>query len=327
MSAVPTTILGGYLGAGKTTLVNGLLRRAGGRRLAVLVNELGELPIDEDLIEGREGNLLAISGGCVCCSYGSDLVAALLDLVARRPLPDHVVVETSGVALPGAVARSIGLVAGLALDGVVVLADAETIVARASDRYLADTIARQVDAADLLVLTKLDLLDPAAREARRGWVRARWPAARIAEAVRGDVPAEIILGRVRDDAQPLAPMDEAPHGPGYARLALRILAPVRAAEFATALATAEPSLLRAKGFVTDPGGVVHSVQVVGRRGEAAPVARPVASRDMVVAIGLPGMSGARIASALRGLAPVEEVASASGARWPAAPGAAPRPVA
>ena len=161
MSAVPTTILGGYLGAGKTTLVNGLLRRAGGRRLAVLVNEFGELPIDEDLIEGREGNLLAISGGCVCCSYGSDLVAALLDLVARRPLPDHVVVETSGVALPGAVARSIGLVAELALDGVVVLADAETIVARASDRYLADTIARQVDAADLLVLTKLDLLDPA----------------------------------------------------------------------------------------------------------------------------------------------------------------------
>ena len=73
--AVPVTLIGGYLGAGKTTLVNHLLRNADGRRLAVLVNEFGELPIDADLIEARDGNLISISGGCICCSFGSDLLA------------------------------------------------------------------------------------------------------------------------------------------------------------------------------------------------------------------------------------------------------------
>ncbi|MDA0225683.1 MAG: GTP-binding protein, partial [Proteobacteria bacterium] len=69
---LPLTIIGGYLGAGKTTLVNHLLRNAEGRRLAVLVNDFGDLPIDADLIASRDGNLLAIAGGCVCCSFGSD---------------------------------------------------------------------------------------------------------------------------------------------------------------------------------------------------------------------------------------------------------------
>ena len=76
------TIIGGYLGAGKTTLVNHLLREAGGLRLAVLVNEFGALPIDSDLIEGRDGNVLSIAGGCVCCSYGNDLVLTLQELAA-----------------------------------------------------------------------------------------------------------------------------------------------------------------------------------------------------------------------------------------------------
>lgn len=72
--ALPVTVIGGYLGAGKTTLVNHLLRHAGGRRLAVLVNDFGALPIDADLIEGADGAVLAIAGGCVCCAYGSDLI-------------------------------------------------------------------------------------------------------------------------------------------------------------------------------------------------------------------------------------------------------------
>ena len=103
---LPVTVIGGYLGAGKTTLVNHLLRHAGGRRIAVLVNDFGALPIDADLIEARDGDLLAIAGGCVCCSYGSDLMDALAALLERSPRPDHLVIETSGVALPGSVARS-----------------------------------------------------------------------------------------------------------------------------------------------------------------------------------------------------------------------------
>ncbi|MDI1263786.1 MAG: GTP-binding protein, partial [bacterium] len=137
---IPVTLIGGYLGAGKTTLVNSLLRNANGRRLAVLVNEFGSLPIDGDLITARDGNLISISGGCICCSFGSDLVAALVDMTARGQLIDHLLIETSGVALPGSIVQSIGLLPGLALDGVIVLADAETIEERARDRYMGDTV-------------------------------------------------------------------------------------------------------------------------------------------------------------------------------------------
>jgi G3E family GTPase len=108
--AIPVTIVGGYLGAGKTTLVNHLLRHSQGRRIAVLVNDFGELAIDAELIEARDGDMLQLAGGCVCCSFGSDLLAALLRLRDMQPAPRHILIETSGVALPGAVARTLTLV-------------------------------------------------------------------------------------------------------------------------------------------------------------------------------------------------------------------------
>ena len=124
---IPVTLIGGYLGAGKTTLVNHLLRERGERRIAVLVNDFGELPIDDALIESRDGPLLRLAGGCVCCSFGSDLMAALQQMLALQPAPQHILIETSGVALPAAVARMLGLLPGLQLDALLVLADAETL--------------------------------------------------------------------------------------------------------------------------------------------------------------------------------------------------------
>ncbi|MBL8673866.1 MAG: GTP-binding protein, partial [Rhodospirillales bacterium] len=94
-AALPVTVIGGYLGAGKTTLVNHLLRHAGGRRIAVMVNDFGALAVDADLIEAERGDVLDIAGGCVCCSYGSDLMAALMELPRRRPDLDHVALEAS----------------------------------------------------------------------------------------------------------------------------------------------------------------------------------------------------------------------------------------
>ena len=129
---IPVTVIGGYLGSGKTTLVNHLLRTAAGRRIAVLVNEFGALPIDADLIEARDDTMIKLSGGCVCCSYGSDMMAALMDIQQLRPAPDHVLLEASGVALPGAVAQSVELLSGCRLDSTVVLADAETVEERAT---------------------------------------------------------------------------------------------------------------------------------------------------------------------------------------------------
>ena len=104
---IPVSVIGGYLGAGKTTLVNHLLRNANGRKLAVLVNEFGELPIDADLIEADDGDMISIAGGCICCSYGSDLVGALMELPERMPNMDGMLIEASGVALPGVQSGSV----------------------------------------------------------------------------------------------------------------------------------------------------------------------------------------------------------------------------
>ena len=135
---LPTVVIGGYLGAGKTTLVNHLLRTAAGRRIAVLVNDFGEIAIDAELILGAEGGVLSLAGGCVCCTIGEDLVGALETLLTREPRPDLLLIATSGVGMPGAVAQTAGLMADLLVEGVVVLMDAETVSSAAADRYVGD---------------------------------------------------------------------------------------------------------------------------------------------------------------------------------------------
>jgi G3E family GTPase len=158
---LPTVVLGGWLGAGKTTLLNHWLREAGGLRLAVLVNDFGEISIDADLIVGADGDVISLAGGCICCAVGSDLFGALRRMTERQPRPDLLLVETSGVALPAAVARTVRLVPGIEVRAVVVLVDGLAWHGHLRDRYVADTVRQQVAEADLLVLTKLDAADPA----------------------------------------------------------------------------------------------------------------------------------------------------------------------
>jgi len=110
---LPVTVIGGYLGAGKTTLINHLLRTANGMRLAVLVNEFGALSIDEDLIEAEQDDIISIAGGCICCSFGDDLSAALMDICAFKPPPDHILIEASGVAVPAAIDTSLTVLPGV----------------------------------------------------------------------------------------------------------------------------------------------------------------------------------------------------------------------
>lgn len=191
-----TIVLGGYLGAGKTTLLNHLLRHAQGRRIAVMVNDFGAIGIDADLIESTDGEVMSLEGGCICCSVGSDLVAALMDLAQRVPPPDLVLIETSGVALPGSVAQGARLAPGIEIDAVVVLVDAETIRIRANDRHVGDTVVQQLGEADLLVLNKIDLVDEPALATTRHWLAGIAPHARIIESVEARVPAELILGLV-----------------------------------------------------------------------------------------------------------------------------------
>ncbi len=277
---LPVTLIGGYLGAGKTTLVNHLLRTADGLRLAVLVNEFGALPIDADLIEARDEKVIAIAGGCVCCSYGSDLMAALMDLELLAGEIDHVLIETSGVALPDQVARSLHLLAGYAHDGTVVLADAETVRARARDDYLSDTIAAQLESADLLLLNKGDLVDRADLAATRTWLAEAAPDARLVETAWARVDKTALLGAGLD--RPPAPRHQ--HTVAHAALELTLDHAVDVDRLAKTLSAAEVGLVRAKGVVRDGVGGWHTVQVVGRRSRVEPTAGGPA-RLVCIAIG------------------------------------------
>lgn len=257
------SVIGGYLGAGKTTLVNHLLRHANGTRIAVLVNEFGALPIDADLIEAQDETLISIAGGCVCCSYGNDLVQAMLDLGKLEVTPDHILIESSGVALPGAIAASISLIEGMQIDGVVVLCDVETILDQRHDPYIGDTIERQLAEADLLVLNKADLLSEAGQAEVLNSVEGMVPQASVILASGAKVPTAVVLQDYRRHAD-VAPPSSHQHGPSFESDVFAFDAPCDAHLIAEALAHPDAHLVRAKGFVPTSQGL-RAVQVVGRR--------------------------------------------------------------
>jgi G3E family GTPase len=284
---VPVTLIGGYLGAGKTTLANHLLRNAGGRRLAVLVNEFGSLPIDADLIVAREDNLISISGGCICCSFGSDLVAALIDLKKRGNSIDHLLIETSGVALPGSIVQSLALLPGLAIDSVIVLADAETIEERARDRYMSDTVLAQLAHADIILLNKIDLVSQQRADAILAWLAATVPGAHVLPVRNANLPLEIVIGQNHRRTSGKDSAHASDHQTGdYETLSLEIDHPCDAERLARNLADPSLGLLRAKGFLRGPDGQLATIHVVGRRSQVEPAPAWVEGPGRLVCIGL-----------------------------------------
>jgi len=188
---IPFTVIGGFLGAGKTTLLNRLLAGVVGRRFAVLVNDFGALDIDSELAAKHGGDTIALSNGCLCCTIGDSLVATLLALLERSDELDHIVVEASGVADPGRIADLATLEARLHRDGVIVVVDADDVQRRAADRRVGDTVLRQLKAADLLVLNKIDLTnDPSVV---RTWLGGQ-SAAPVLEARHADVLLALLFG-------------------------------------------------------------------------------------------------------------------------------------
>ncbi len=155
---IAVTVIGGYLGAGKTTLVNHVLRTADAR-IAVLVNDFGDINIDEDLIASQDGDTISLANGCICCSLVDGFSAALATITALDPVPERLVIESSGVADPATVA-AYGHGPGLALDATVVVVDAETIRKKATDVYVGDTVVGQLGSGDIIVLNKTDLVAP-----------------------------------------------------------------------------------------------------------------------------------------------------------------------
>ena len=154
---IPLTLISGYLGTGKTTLINNLLRTTK-KKIALLVNDFGDVNIDESLIEARTDSVLSIAGGCVCCSYGNELIETLESMNSNEILPDHIVLEVSGIALPSKIIQTISLMDFLSFHGTVLLTDASRLRSQLNDLYISDTISLQIEQHDLLVLNKTDLL-------------------------------------------------------------------------------------------------------------------------------------------------------------------------
>lgn len=154
---IPLTLISGYLGTGKTTLINNLLRTTK-KKIALLVNDFGDVNIDESLIEARTESVMSIAGGCVCCSYGNELIETLESMSSSKFLPDHIVLEASGIALPSKIIQTISLMDFLSFHGTVLLTDASRLTSQLNDVYISDTISLQIEQHDLLVLNKTDLL-------------------------------------------------------------------------------------------------------------------------------------------------------------------------
>ena len=199
LNKIPVTVLTGYLGAGKTTLLNRILTEDHGTRYAVIVNEFGEIGIDNDLVVGADEDVFEMNNGCVCCTVRGDLIRVVAGLMKRqrpgKPAFDAIIVETTGLADPGPVAQTVfvdeDVKAKTQLDSITALVDAKHVMARLDDSKEAR---EQVAFADRIILNKVDLATPAELAEVERRLRALNPLAPITRAERANVPLDQVLG-------------------------------------------------------------------------------------------------------------------------------------
>jgi G3E family GTPase len=193
---IPVTVLTGYLGAGKTTLLNRILSEPHGKKYAVIVNEFGEIGIDNDLVVGADEEVFEMNNGCICCTVRGDLIRILDGLMKRKGKFDAIIVETTGLADPAPVAQTFFMDQDVSdtarLDAVVTVADAKWLSDRLKD---APEAKNQIAFADVIVLNKTDLVSQAELDAVEARIRAINPYARIHRTQNCAVPIEEVLGR------------------------------------------------------------------------------------------------------------------------------------
>jgi len=300
---VPATVVTGFLGAGKTTLIHHLAGSANGKRLAFLINEFGDLGVDREVLSGcgikgcGEDEVIELANGCICCTVADDLLPAMQQILAREPVPDHVVIETSGLALPKPLIQAFtwpDVRARLTVDGVVVVCDADAV---ASGLFAADPDAvqrlREADAAidhetpleelfeeqlgsaDLVIVNKADRVDAATRADVEAAVRAATrPGVPLVWVEHGRIDPKAALGLDVGAQDDLASRrshhaDGEPHDRDDFRSIVVEVPPLIDPEaFAGKLETVirNHGLLRVKGFLAVEGKAMrHVLQAVGPR--------------------------------------------------------------
>ena len=341
MSKIPATVLTGFLGAGKTTVIRHMLENAGGKRIALLINEFGDLGIDRELVTGcgiegcEDENIMELANGCICCTVADDFLPTMETLLDRPELPEHIVIETSGLALPKPLVKAFNwpeIRSRVTVDGVVTVVDAPAVAAgqfadnpmsvqnaRESDEMLdhesplEEVFEDQLHCADLVLLNKSDLLNTEALEKVRDMVRQGVAdQVRLIDSVHGAIDTKVLLGigaGVEDvingrwshhDAE-----DEHDHDDFYSFIVnVGDVPDPQGLESRIKIATTKHKILRVKGFVHVPGkDMRHVVQAVGPRIERyydRAWDQDEARRSELVIIGETGLDQAAIEQILTG---------------------------
>ena len=305
---IPVTVVTGFLGAGKTTLVNRWLADVPRSDLAVIVNEHGTVGIDGELLAARVRTLIEITGGCICCATQEELVRALDDLASSQTAPTRILVETSGAASPAGVVQAIssgGRTGAFALDGVITVADAKRIDALTEH----DLAFEQLGYADVVVLSRADVCDRTAIAHAKDVIAPHNGAALVVEAARGEITKkgaatlEALLALRRADFAPHREVRAAHTHDVYESVSLQIEGEVDDERFAdfveTALAPVGGRIFRTKGILAVAGmrermivqGVADAIEVTF----GAPWAR-TRRRSRLVVVGF-GLDRAALATA------------------------------
>jgi G3E family GTPase len=290
---IPVTVLTGYLGAGKTTLLNRILSENHGKRFAVVINEFGELGVDNDLVVDADEEVFEMNNGCICCTVRGDLIRIIGGLMKRRGRFDGIIVETTGLADPAPVAQTFfvdeDVKRATKLDAIVTVVDAKHLPARLKDSSEAQ---EQVAFADIIVLNKMDLVSEAEAAEVEKLIKAINPYAEIRRSTKSDVPLEAVVGRdafnlariLEKEPDFLSGEDHHEHDSEVNSVSFEVSKPIDAEKFnawiSQLLQTKGQDLLRTKGILHYAGDsrrfafqAVHMIadgDYIGEAGEGDP---------------------------------------------------------